>query len=55
MNGKQFVKNLVAEYGLLEGYRMAESYLEIPYDESDSEETQFRSEMRAEMSEVDNI
>lgn len=55
MNGRQFVKNLIAEYGMLEGYRMAERYLETKISNNDTEEIKFRDEMRKVMHEVDQI
>ncbi len=55
MNGYKFVNDLVTEYGLLEGYRIAGRYLEILDDTPDEEEQRFREQMRAAMSEIDNI
>lgn len=53
-DGINFVNNLVDKFGLLEGYRIAERYLEIKEDGS-TEEAQFRQGMRFAMLKVDQI
>lgn len=52
--GIQFVNQLIAEYGLLEGYRKAEEYLKTPEDGS-VEEAQFRQGVRFAMWKADQI
>ena len=52
--GINFVKELIAEYGLLEGYRKAEEYLKTPEDGS-VEEAQFRQGIRFAMWKADQI
>lgn len=53
-NGIQFVNQLIAEHGLLEGYRIAEEYLKTPEDGS-VEEAQFRQGVRLAMWKADQI
>lgn len=53
-DGINFVNNLVAKFGLLEGYRIAEAYLDCPEDGS-VDEAQFRQGMRFAMNKADMI
>lgn len=52
--GIDFVNQLIAEHGILEGYRIAEEYLKTPEDGS-VEEAQFRQGVRFAMCKVDQI
>lgn len=52
--GINFVKELTAKYGLLEGYRIAEEYLKVPEDGT-VEEAQFRQGIRFAMWRADNL
>lgn len=52
-NGKEFVTDVINAYGLVEGYRVLEKYLEIRC--IDLEEAKFREEMKIAMNEVDQI
>lgn len=53
-NGVAFVNDLVEKYGLLEGYRMADKYLETPEDGTE-DEAYFRQGVRFGMWKVDQI
>lgn len=53
-NGIQFINQLIAKHGLLEGYRIAEEYLKTPEDGS-VEEAQFRQGVRLAMYKVDQV
>jgi hypothetical protein len=52
--GIDFVNQLIADHGLLEGYRIAEEYLKTPEDGS-VEEAQFRQGVRFAMWKADQI
>ena len=57
MNGFEFVEDLHQTYGLLEGYRKAERYLETPFDgeRSDRAEEKFRDEIKQALWKLDQI
>lgn len=57
MTGYEFVEDLYATYGLLEGYRKAEAYLETPFDSerSDKAEERFRDEIKKALWQLDQI
>ena len=57
MNGKEFMKMLHDEHGLLEGCRLADEYLEIWEEGSqdDPEEKQFCEELKVALNELNNL
>ena len=57
-NGREFMEYLYSNYGLLEGYRMAQEYLTISREiinNTDPEEVRFCEELEVEMRKLDLI
>ena len=55
MTEQEFVRKLHRDHGLLEAYRIASAYLEIPDREMSEAEAKFRKEVRQAILELDQI
>ena len=55
MSGKVFVNDLVKEYGLLDGYRIAKDYMEMQKNTEDPEEKEFCKQIEVALWKLDQI